>query len=280
MQLPDLTIANWKPTRDSLQQCAQLLGKVRAAASPKEKHWFHITLHCGVSGLTTGPMVQDGRRLALELDFRVGEIVLRIDQNQPQTIAVDQVSIVTLSDWLVDRLAAVQVAVPFDRSALQSRVPLSFRATDGALFWTALSEIDSVFRRFRGRLREETGPVQLWPHHFDLAMLWFSGNLIAGADPADAENADEQMNFGFVPGDESIPEPYFYITAYPSPDGLTKISLHDGAYWHTDGFTGAILPYSDWRKTDDPATALLGFLETVQSHGASLMRRATKGTSD
>ena len=28
------------------------------------------------------------------------------------------------------------------------------------------------------------------------------------------------MNFGFTFGDENIPQPYFYVTAYPMPDGL------------------------------------------------------------
>jgi hypothetical protein len=36
------------------------------------------------------------------------------------------------------------------------------------------------------------------------------------------------MNFGIAFGDESIPEPYFYVTAYPSPDALPKVVLPAG----------------------------------------------------
>ena len=45
---------------------------------------------------------------------------------------------------------------------------------------------------------------------------------IPGQDPADEESSDKQMNFGFTFGDEGIPEPYFYITAYPLPDAASR----------------------------------------------------------
>jgi hypothetical protein len=52
------------------------------------------------------------------------------------------------------------------------------------------------------------------------------------------------MNFGFVTGDDSIDDAYFYATAYPQPDGWSDLDLPDGASWRTEGWTGAILPYA------------------------------------
>ena len=43
--------------------------------------------------------------------------------------------------------------------------------------------------------------------------------------PADEESADEQMNLGFVTGDERIPDSYFYATAYPQPERFTEQPL-------------------------------------------------------
>jgi hypothetical protein len=102
-------------------------------------------------------------------------------------------------------------------------------------------------------------------------MLWFSGRLIPGVDPADEENADEQMNFGFTPGDGGIPEPYFYVTAYPRPDGLLDTPLPADAVWHTAGFTGAVMPYQALVGAEQPDQKLLTFLRTVQQAGAKLM---------
>ena len=103
-------------------------------------------------------------------------------------------------------------------------------------------------------------------------MNWFSGRLVPGVDPADEENADEQMNFGFVTGDESIVNAYFYATAYPAPQGWGELALPTAAYWHREGWTGAILPYAELRKANDPEQLLMSYLTNVQAHGAGLMK--------
>ena len=35
---PDLNGADWQPTRDSMKQYARVVGKVRGAVAPPEKH--------------------------------------------------------------------------------------------------------------------------------------------------------------------------------------------------------------------------------------------------
>jgi hypothetical protein len=106
----------------------------------------------------------------------------------------------------------------------------------------------------------------------DLSMNWFSGRRVPGVDPDDAENADEQLNFGFVTGDQSVSDAYFYITAYPAPDGWPDLSLPAGAYWHTEGWTGAVLPYAAVAASDRPAERLLGFQQKLLDHARRLMQ--------
>ena len=120
-----------------------------------------------------------------------------------------------------------------------------------------LGSIAAVLEDFRATIREEKSPIQVWPHHFDLSMIWLPGPKVPGHDPADEEHADKQMNFGFAFGDESIPEPYFYVTAYPLPDTLPDAHLPDGTTWHSQGFNGAVLLYRDLAAMQDPATYLL-----------------------
>jgi hypothetical protein len=139
-------------------------------------------------------------------------------------------------------------------------------------FWRTLAQIDAVLKEFRAGLRRESSPVQLWPHHFDLALNWFSGRLVPDQDPDDAEYADEQMNFGFSTGDEGIPEPYFYVTAYPVPAGWMEATLPDEAYWQAAGWTGAVLPYGAVSAAADGRRLLLSFLMKLQEAGAALMK--------
>jgi hypothetical protein len=152
-----------------------------------------------------------------------------------------------------------------------SSLPYDVGAVDR--YRRSINWLAGVFAAFQGALREETSPIQIFPHHFDLAMNWFSGRLVPGIDPADEESADEQMNFGFVTGDASIDEAYFYTTAYPQPGGWGELTLPEGAYWHTEGWTGAILPYSMLVDSSEPAEKLLAYLRGLQAQGADLMGR-------
>jgi hypothetical protein len=121
-------------------------------------------------------------------------------------------------------------------------------------------------KRFKAKQHVETSPVQLWPHHFDIALLVLPGRKIPGEDPRDAELSDEQMNFGFVPGDEGIREPYFYATAYPNPK-RPRPTLPRGARWQKRGWDGAVLPYAALIAARNPQKRLLEFLHTFMGWG-------------
>jgi hypothetical protein len=144
-------------------------------------------------------------------------------------------------------------------------------------YWSALSRIDSIMGEFASGLRGETFGPQLWPHHFDLAVLWMSGRQVPGEDPEDEEAADESMNFGFSTGDEGIPNPYFFATAYPNPKGLSGLELPKGSRWHAEGWQGARLDYADLANAEDPRMLLESFLTTAQRAGAQAMRDRAVG---
>src|SRR5688572_10225151 len=65
---PALPLSDWRPTRDTIQTYAQLLGKVRRAMSPRQKHWGHISLQTSAAGLTTGPMPAGDQVFEMVLD--------------------------------------------------------------------------------------------------------------------------------------------------------------------------------------------------------------------
>lgn len=84
---------------------------------------------------------------------------------------------------------------------------------------------------------DAASPARCWPHHFDLATLI---TVEAHEDPEEAKS----VGFGMTPGDEGIPEPYFYATPWPKPDPSALGELSVGA-WHTDGWIGAVLTSVD-----------------------------------
>ena len=139
----------------------------------------------------------------------------------------------------------------------------------------AWSSVTAAMEEFRSGIREETSPIQLWPHHFDLTMTWLPGEKVPGQDPENEEYADKQMGFGFVLGDETVPEPYFYVTAYPLPDAFPTLPLPTGTAWQTIGFNGAVLPYRLLNDSSDPRGYLLDLWRGLLSAGQTHLRVAT-----
>ncbi len=277
MTFPALKLADWQTTRDTIQGYSKLLGKIRRALTPLETHWFHVSLRVGETGLTTTaiPYGEDSfyadHTFAMVMDFKAHKLNINSSRRLQLEIPLTGQSPKAFHDAVMDGMKTLGVQVEFDHSLFMDETPGSYDAAAVSAYWQALKQIDQVFQQFKAGLAGETGPIQLWPHHFDLAMLWFSGRNVPGVDPHDRENADEQMNFGFSTGDTTIPDGYFYVTAYPTPDGFVGSMLSEGAYWNPTGFKGAIMPYAELVGVENGNARLLNFLHIVQARGAILM---------
>ncbi|MDJ0863365.1 MAG: DUF5996 family protein [Gammaproteobacteria bacterium] len=269
---PPLTLHDWRATRDTLHGYARLIGKQRTLLMPPQKHWWHVTLHAAAVGLTTTPMPVEGKTLEILLDLTQHRLCLITSLGEMVAIPLQGQSPRRMFEAFESGLAKLGVSSGVDREIFKDDTPGEYDPRAAARFWSVLSRVDAVFKRFKGTLREETGPVHVFPHHFDLSMHWFSGRLVPGVDPADEESADEHLHFGFVTGDEIIPESYFYAMAYPQPEGFTEQTLPDGAVWHTTGFSGAVMMYETLVAAPDAEQRLLEFLQAAQRAGSTLMR--------
>jgi hypothetical protein len=59
--LPSLPLESWAATKDTLHLWIQVVGKIKLAYMPPKNHWWHVTFHLDLSGLTTG-RIQSMRR--------------------------------------------------------------------------------------------------------------------------------------------------------------------------------------------------------------------------
>lgn len=273
---PALVLAEWQPTRDALQIYSKVLGKIRRALTPPQKHWGHISLRVVPQGLTTTAIpisdADDDATVELVLDLQQGQLIITTSRSDSWRTPLAGQSAREFCDLTLAALANMGIAVEIDRSLFADESAQVFEATAARNYGQAAANIDRVLKQFKAELPGETGPVQLWPHHFDLAMLWFSGRKVPGVDPADEENADEQMNFGFSTGDEGMPEPYFYITAYPWPASITDAPLPAGAVWYTKSWKGALLRYESLVGVEQPEEKLLAYLRAAYQAGSHLMQ--------
>ncbi|MCO5242390.1 MAG: DUF5996 family protein [Anaerolineae bacterium] len=268
---PDLSGADWQPTRDSMKQYARVVGIVRRALAPPEKHWFHTALRVAAVGATTGPIPGIDSSVELVLDFVNHALQVVTSTGQTRSIPLRGQPVAVFHRQTLDALAGLGIEAAVDPNQFSDDSPLTYVPEQARRLWSAFSLVNLTLARFKGSLREETGPLVLWPHNFDLAFLWFSGRKVPNQYLANPEYADEQMNFGFEPGDAGIPEPYFYCPAYPMPDGLAGSPLPGGRTWQTEGWTGALLRYVELLKYDDPAGHLLAFLIAAHRAGSKQM---------
>ncbi len=276
LSFPALPLPAWQPTRDTLQSYSKVLGKIRRALTPPQRHWAHVSLRVGPQGLTTTavPIPQaDGATFEIGLDFLpTPQVRIVASRGQSWTQPLTGQPLNQFCDSVLGALAQMGITAEIDRSLFTADTPGTIDAKAAKTFWQALASIHAVLQDFKAGLPGETGPVQLWPHHFDLALLWFSGRKVPGVDPANEEYADEQMNFGFSTGDEGMPEPYFYATAYPWPEPIVAASLPAGAEWYTAGWKGGLLRYQSLVNAANPAEQLLAYLRAVHQAGSNLMR--------
>ena len=138
---------------------------------------------------------------------------------------------------------------PFDSGASDEFAQLA------SWYSNAASLLDELRNRIGG------DEVRCWPHHFDIATL---ATIAAG----------RTSGAGMLPGDDQLPEPYFYVNAYPPPPAeRATATLQGGGRWNTEGWFGAVLPGS--HLSTDPAaqpSQIRSFLNSAFEACASLLR--------
>jgi hypothetical protein len=120
--------------------------------------------------------------------------------------------------------------------------PVAAGAPFGAADANAYAELARWFGNANALLREVAGrhatasAPRCWPHHFDLATRIDVERDASGA-------ASRSIGVGLSPGDESYPEPYWYVGPWPAPPASQLPRLASG-HWHSEGFVAAVLPGS------------------------------------
>ena len=266
-KFPALDPGSLDTTRRAIHAYSRVVGAWTKATRKKRKHWWHASLRPSLYGLTTG-VIYGATDFEIELDLAASRVCVRTCNSATHARLTGQSSgqvAATVRDALLAAGVDRQL-VPGDVSADEDDYA-GYSTDQAILMHRAIGSVAAALEDFRASILEEKSPIQLWPHHFDLSMIWLPGHKVPDQDPADEEYADKQMNFGFAFGDASIPEPYFYVTAYPLPDELPQVSLPAGSTWKSDGFSGAVLLYKDLAAMNDPAGYLQELWSTLLAAG-------------
>jgi hypothetical protein len=286
---PELHLADWADTRDTLHLWTQIVGKVRLALTPHVNHWWQVALYPTARGLTTSAMFCASGSLEIRFDFIQHVVVFETSAGQRQTIALEPRTVADFYAEVMHALDALGSAVriwphPVERADAipfaQDDTHRAYDAEAAQRFWRALLAATHVLQQFRTGFVGKCSPVHFWWGSFDLACTRFSGRPAPphpGGVPHLADRvtreaySHECCSAGWWPGDTaSGAEAAFYAYAYPEPSGFGEQRVAPAAAYYDATLHEFLLPYDAVRRDDHAEARILDFLESTYDAAADL----------
>jgi len=281
--LPELHLADWRPTKDTLHLYCQIVGKIRLATAPPRNHWWNVPLYVDVRGLTTRRLQHEGTTFQIDFDFVDHSLLVRTHDGRARSF--DLAGGVPVADFdarLHEALSELGIdveikehpfGVPMTTPFPQDREHASWDREAIERYGRILDWTDGVFEEFSGWFSGKTSPVHLFWHSLDLAVTRFSGRpappITADAVTQEAYS-QELISFGFWAGDDNTPDAAYYSYTSPEPDGLRDQPLPLGDWVPFGSGSLALLPYDTVRAAPDPRRSLLAFMQAAYEAGARL----------
>jgi hypothetical protein len=287
---PDLPLAAWNDTCETLVRWTQIAGKVRLKLTPLVNHWWNVTLYVDSRGLVAPANPYAGGTFDIVFELAGHELRIATSDGRVESVALAPMSVADFYAAFMERLRRLGIdvhiwtmpseianAVPFD----QDHSHAQYDAEYASRFHQAVLEAARVMNEFRARFIGKVSPVHFFWGSFDLAVTRFSGRTappptsvtpnVANWVMAEAYS-HEVSSCGFWPGNGGYGRAAFYVYAYPEPAGYgdTRLSMAEGFYDKNVG--QFILPYDAVREARDPDAFLLGFLQETYEAAADLAK--------
>ena len=284
---PELPLAEWKSTYETLHMWTQIIGKIRLVLTPRQNHWWNTTLYVTPRGLTTSPMpYNEGRHLRIDFDFISHVLLIETSEGSTKTIALRPRSVADFYQETMSALSSLgmpatiwttPVEVP-DRTPFEKdEKHVSYDPEYAQRFWRILFEINRVLSEFRSRFTGKVSPVHFFWGAFDLAVTRFSGRsapehpgvpFCAHFVMVEAYSL-EVSSCGFWPGGAPVNEPIFYAYAYPEPKGFKDYPIQPSEALYHNEMREFILSYDTVRTAKSPDQVLLSFLQSTYEAAAT-----------
>lgn len=258
---------DWEPTRATLHQYANAVGVLPRAHAVAHPEWWHISLKVRPAGLTTDTMpLPGGGTFAVRMDLRAHAAVVETSKGDSLPVSMtDGLTGTEFGDGLIDALESLGISGEYAREKFDSDEIRVYDPAAAEAYFSAIVNIDHNLEIHRSSLDGSVGPLQIWPHGFDLAFEWFGTRMESHAEHGEVTVVPAQLNLGFYPAGRA----YFYSNPWPfDAEALTAIPLPAPASWHTDGWEGSILYYDELLTEKDPPAKLMEYASTVYQAAA------------
>jgi hypothetical protein len=165
---PELPLAAWSDTCDTLQLWTQIIGKVRIALTPLVNHWWNATLFVTARGLAAPAMPYAGGTFDIIFDFASHRLVIETSDCRGESFALEPMAVADFYDRFMARLRGLGIdvhiwtmpgeienAIPFERD----RTHAQYDPVYAQKFWQSLLQANRVMNEFRARFIGKASPV-------------------------------------------------------------------------------------------------------------------------
>ena len=268
-------LSDWAPTRDTLSHYAAAVGVVpRALADPHPK-WWHVSLKVQEEGAATIPIPHPGSSdttFQLVMNLKTHTVDIATDDGEIHSLSMTEgLSSTEFGNRLLSTLRDLGITGEFERSKFENDEPRAYDPQAANNFRVILLNTAKVLEQHKAGSSGETGPIQLWPHNFDLAFEWFGSLMVSSDENGETKEHPSQINFGLAPGDSSHPEAYYYSNPWPFQESLVGRELPGGARWFTESWQGTLLSYAEIADHESGAEKLAAYFKAVYDLASPLL---------
>jgi hypothetical protein len=280
---PELELASWRDTCETLHRYTQIVGKIQLATTPRLCHWWNVALAVTPRGLSTAALHQGGRTFEMEFDLVEHALITRTGDGQHRKLPLRPQSVADFYAEVMATLESLGIhveiweqpvelasdAIPFSKD----RMHASYEPEWANRFWRVLSLTAAVMEQFRSRFIGKASPVGFYWGTFDLAAARYCGRRMPEPPKGAIEGeafSHEVSEAGFWPGDARYEQAAFFGMHVPAPDGFAKTKIPN-ASWH-DKMGCFLLPYDAVRTASSPEQTLLDFFQSTYEAGANLAK--------
>jgi hypothetical protein len=279
---PPLPYEEWKETYATLHMWTQIAGKIALAQAPPLNHCWSAALNLTSRGIATKLLPHGARYFTIEFDLVDHELVVETADGdrrafplEPRTVADFYHQIMsTLRDMNLEvKIWSMPVELPAPIRFEEDTIHRSYDPVYANRCWQILLNVGRVLMDARCAFIGKSSPLNFFWGAFDLALTRFSGRPAPAREgPAFMRDAysHEVISHGFWPGGAPVLEPVFYGYAVPEPQGFKQAAVEPAAAFYHQEMGEFILPYEALRRSRSPEQALLAFITSTYTAGATL----------
>ncbi len=256
MMLP--TLSNWETTRDALHQVALTIGAIRVASSDPLANDLQYSLTVTQGGVSTSDLKIVGE---LKFDFASFSLTYLSSENDGFTIDATNHTQQSLMKAILEEFAKMDIILEPSMKHIVHDNPFEINKSLAKDYATTIDTIFTALARFRARLSGGMSPIVIWPHHFDMAFMWFATESMD-------EHTAPHLAIGFAPFSDGINRPYFYGYGWSQETGYVQVALDPPAQAITESYTGLYAEY-DTLRTEDNFNQVIEDMLLAYHHKAS-----------